>query len=101
MPGICGGDRRVTCRAGCLNDLNTTRGQEQPEEAQDAAADAAADAEAVSHAAAAAQAAADDGTANEQTKQGAATRKRKRAAEPRDDASEDQPRLARIPCTVC
>ena len=98
MPGICGGDRRVTCRAGCLNDLNTTRGQEQPEEAQDAA-DAVADAEAISHPAAAAQAAADDGTANEQTKQGAATRKR--AAEPRDDTSEDQPRLARIPCPVC
>ncbi len=96
MIGICGGDLPVTCRAGCLSDLRTTWEQEEPEEEAEAA-EAPAGAEAAAHPVAPAQAAAAGAASCEQTERGAASRKRKRAAEP----AEGQPSLARIPCPVC
>ena len=91
--GICAGIP-VACRAGCLNDLQTTQEREGLQKEPEAAK-VAADAQAAAHQAALAQAAADGGASCEQAEQQAASRMR--AAVPGDDASEEQPSLARIP----
>ena len=95
--GICAGIP-VACRAGCLKDLRTTQERKGLEEEPEAAK-VAADAQAAAHQAAPAQAAADGAASCEQAEQQAASRKR--AAVPGDDASEEQPSLARVPFPVC